>query len=120
MDRLQGDYAAWAQQDIDGLRTALEEARNNPDDQGAAIAALYTHALELKGQGGGFGYDLITAVGDLLNKFMEGRESVEGKDFEIIAAHIDAMQAVIRDRIKGNGGKVGMKIVEGLHLLVQG
>lgn len=118
VDELQGDYPSWAQKDIDGLRAAVASARTDPETLPQAIAEIYKCALDLKGQGGGFGYDLITAIGDLLTKFMEEREKVSPRDFEIICAHVDAMQAVIRQDIKGDGGKIGNHIVDGLSELV--
>ena len=67
----------------------------------AAITDIYTRALDLKGQGGGFGYDLITAIGDLLTKFLEGKVDLSPRDFDILNAHVDAMQAVLRAEMKG-------------------
>jgi len=118
VDDLQGDYPAWAQKDIDGLRAAITSARSDPKTLPLAISDIYKCALDLKGQGGGFGYDLITSIGDLLTKFMEERETVSSRDSEIICAHVDAMQAVIRQDIKGDGGKIGNQIVDGLSKLV--
>ena len=118
VDDLQSDYPAWAQKDIDGLRSGMARVRNNPEELPAAIADIYKCALDLKGQGGGFGYELITSIGNLLTKFMEEREKVSNRDFEIICAHVDAMQAVIRQNIKGDGGKIGNQIVDGLSELV--
>lgn len=118
VDNLQSDYPAWAQKDIDGLREAIASARTDPETLPQAIAEIYKCSLDLKGQGGGFGYDLITSIGDLLTKFMEARETVSHRDFEIICAHVDAMQAVIRQDIKGDGGKIGNQIVDGLSELV--
>tara|TARA_R110002072_G_scaffold65907_1_gene162873 strand:+ start:2175 stop:2657 length:483 start_codon:yes stop_codon:yes gene_type:complete len=118
VDELQGDYPIWAQKDIDGLREAMALGKKGPDTLPQAIADIYKYALDLKGQGGGFGYDLITSIGDLLTKFMEERDQVSHRDFEIICAHVDAMQAVIRQDIKGDGGKIGNQIVDGLSELV--
>lgn len=118
VDELQGDYPAWAQKDIDGLREAITAAQNDSEVLPQAISEIYKCALDLKGQGGGFGYDLITSIGDLLNKFMEARETLSNRDFEIVCAHVDAMQAVIRQDIKGDGGKIGNQIVNGLSELV--
>ena len=67
----------------------------------AAIKDIYTRALDLKGQGGGFGYDLITAIGDLLTKFLEGKEDLSPRGFDVLNAHVDAMQAVLRAEMKG-------------------
>tara|TARA_R110000868_G_scaffold29889_2_gene110966 strand:+ start:5204 stop:5686 length:483 start_codon:yes stop_codon:yes gene_type:complete len=118
VEELQADYSTWAQTDIDALRDAVVAAQGDPKALAKSISEIYTHALDLKGQGGGFGYDLITSIGDLLTKFMEDREIVSKRDFQIICAHIDAMQAVVREDIKGDGGKVGIDIVEGLSELV--
>lgn len=115
---LQDDYTSWAQKDIDGLREAVLSARQNPAALDAAIPEIYKRALDLKGQGGGFGYDLITSIGDLLTKFMEARQKIGARDFAIISAHIDAMQAVIREDIKGDGGRIGLQVVDGLSELV--
>jgi len=118
VDELQADYASWAQKDIDGLREAVLSAQHDPKALERAISEIYKRALDLKGQGGGFGYDLITSIGDLLTKFMEARDKVSNRDFAIICAHIDAMQAVVREDIKGDGGKIGVQIVDGLSELV--
>jgi hypothetical protein len=50
---------------------------------------------------------------------MEARDAVSNRDFAVICAHIDAMQAVVREDIKGDGGKIGMQIVDGLGQLVE-
>lgn len=114
---LSDDYAAWAQQDIDGLRQALALARANPSNMQTSISHIYRHALDLKGQGGGFGYVLITEIGSLLTRFMEGRTAISGVEFEIVDAHIDALQVVLREEIKGDGGQIGEQIVAGLQKL---
>lgn len=118
VEKLTEDYSVWAREDIDGLRLALSQIRTEPKNTGATIAEIYRRALDLKGQGGGFGYDLITSVGDLLTRFMEARETVSERDCQIIEAHIDAMQAVINQDIKGSGGRIGKQIVAGLRELV--
>lgn len=43
---------------------------------------------------------------------------VSSRHFEIICAHVDTMQTVIRQDIKGDGGKIGNQIVDGLSELV--
>lgn len=118
VDELQSDYPSWAQKDIDGLREAIARAQDDSAALPQAISDIYKCALDLKGQGGGFGYDLITSIGDLLNKFMEARKTLSKRDFDIVCAHVDAMQAVLRQDIKGDGGKIGNQIVDGLHKLV--
>ena len=76
--------------------------------------------MELKGQGGSFGYDLISQVGDSLKKFTDSRSEANPRDVEIIAAHVDAMRVVMVEDIRGDGGDVGRAIVDGLYKLTAG
>ena len=118
VELLSDDFSNWAQDDIAKLRKAAEKGRAGSLSTADTIASIYKGALDLKGQGGAFGYDFVTAIGDLLNRFVEGRETISARDFQIIDAHIDALQAVIRDDIKGSDDKVGANIVKGLSVLV--
>jgi hypothetical protein len=118
VDDFQEQYPVWAKKDIDGLKAALTQALASPDSHSEAFAEIYSRALDLKGQGGGFGYDLVTAIGDLLTKFMEDRDAMSERDFAIVTAHVEALTAVFREDIKGDGGQVGIQIVDGLRQLV--
>ncbi len=111
------DFANWAQSDLDELDKALAAARKNPDQQEDYITEIFRRAMELKGQGGSFGYDLISQVGDSLKKFTDSRSEANPRDMEIIAAHVDAMRRVMVDNIKGDGGDVGRAIIDGLYKL---
>ena len=114
------DFANWAQSDLDELDKALAAARMNPDRQEDYITEIFRRAMELKGQGGSFGYDLISRVGDSLKQFTDTRSDANARDVEIIAAHVDAMRRVLVDDIKGDGGEVGRAIVDGLYKLTAG
>ena len=114
------DFANWAQNDLDELDKALSAARANPDQQEDYIKEIFRRAMELKGQGGSFGYDLISRIGDSLKRFTDSRSDANPRDVEIIAAHVDAMRRVMVVDIKGDGGDVGRAIVDGLYKLTAG
>ena len=114
------DFANWAQNDIDELDKALAAARTYPDRQEDYVAEIFRRAMELKGQGGSFGYDLISQVGDSFKQFTDSRSEANPRDVDIIAAHVDAMRRVLVDDIKGDGGEVGRAIVDGLYMLTAG
>ncbi len=111
------DFANWAQSDLDELDRALAAARTTPDQQEHYITEIFRRAMELKSQGGSFGYDLISQVGDSLKQFTDSRSEANPRDVEIIAAHIDAMRVVMIEDIKGDGGDVGRAIIDGLYKL---
>ncbi len=96
---------------------ALAAARSDPDRQEEYIMHIFRRVMELKGQGGSFGYDLISQVGDSLKKFTESRREASPRDVEIIAAHVQAMRVVMVEDIRGDGDDVGRAIVDGLYKL---
>ena len=76
-------------------------------------------AHELRGQGGTFGYSLITVFGKMLFEVTgEGRVE-DGNAVGIVKAHIDAMRAVIREKVAGDGGKVGRKLLKSLEVAIE-
>ncbi len=117
IEKIGDDYANWAQTDLDEMDKAVAAARKNPDQQEDYVMELCRRAMELKSQGGGFGYDLISQVGDSLKNFTESRSEANPRDVEIIAAHVDAMRVVMVEDIKGDGGEVGRAIVDSLYKL---
>ncbi len=119
VELLSDDFADWAQKDILALRAAVEKGKAGTLPPEDTIATIYKGALELKGQGGAFGYDFVTTIGDLLNRFVEDRTTISKRDFQIIDAHINAMQAVISADIKGSRDETGDQIVDGLRVLTE-
>ncbi len=114
------NFPDWARSDLEEMEKALAAARENPDRQEDYIMQIFRRSMELKGQGGSFGYDLISQIGNSLKKFTESRNEANPRDVEIIAAHVGAMRVVMVQDIKGDGGKVGQAIVDGLYKLTAG
>ena len=72
----------------------------------------------MKGQGGTFGYQLITDFAEGLYNFTSTGAGLSDSHVEIIKAHIDAMRVVIRERIDGDGGEIGSELKKGLEASV--
>ncbi len=120
IEKVGQDFPKWAQGDFDEMDRALAAARKDPERQGEYLMQIFRISMELKGQGGSFGYTLISEIGDSLKKFTESRKEASPRDVEIIAAHVNAMRVVMVENIKGDGGEVGRAIVNGLHKLTTG
>lgn len=112
------DYPDWVQAQLDRLYALHRRAVDHPDQRGAVLKELFAIAHDLKGQGGTFGYPLVTAFATSLNRFTVGRTVVTDSNVEIIKAHIDAMRAVIRDRVSGDGGDIGKALARGLEAVI--
>jgi hypothetical protein len=100
---------------IDSLYTAHRGAAEvAPDQRAKPFREINAIAYEMKGQGGTFGYPLITTFGKSLYDFTEGAAKRNDNHLEIVKAHIDAMKAVVSERIEGDGGEVENLLQEAL------
>ena len=70
----------------------------------------------MKGQGGTFGYPLITTFADSLFKFTGANARQTDNYVQIVNAHIDAIRAVVAGKIQGDGGRTGRE----LRLVLEG
>jgi hypothetical protein len=119
-----------ARAEIDRLREALAAARasaagsgdapaDKRADEMAPIRDISRIAFELKACGTTFDFPLITAVGHALFEFTERLESAHPATFDVIAAHIDALSAIVAGEVRGDGGTTGRELVSGLAMLVR-
>lgn len=117
VQEMASDYTKWAHEDLANLEAALEKLRSGEVDVEAELRRMFGFAIDMKGQGGSFGYILITAIADSLMKFLEGRTEVNPFDCEVIAAHLAAMRAVFTEEIRNDGGESGQELMDGLFKL---
>lgn len=115
---LADDYLDWVREDFVRLETAYETLKVGGEDK-ENIDALFQIAHDMKGQGGSFGYDLMTAIGDHLCRLVESFEIVGPRELGMIRVHIDAMRVVITKELKGDGGNEGRQLLMGLSLVVE-
>lgn len=117
---LQDDYLVWAEEDVRHLSRALENLEAGPADVPAAVSELFRVAHDMKGQGGSFGYDLVTVVGDRLCRYVE---SMKGNptpgQLKVLRLHVETMRLIIARRIQGDGGKAGSALVSGLDQVIE-
>ncbi len=115
--KMADDYTKWANEDLVDLEAGLDKLRAGGTDKTAELKDMFRMALDMKGQGGSFGYILITAIADSLMKFIENRTEVNEFDLEVVAAHLGAMRAVFNQEVRDDGGPVGEQLMDGLYRL---
>ena len=113
------DFPKWGLDEIEKIESALAAVRQLPENQDELIGNIYGQAMDLTSQAGGFGFTLITEIGNSLKNFTESRQDASAREIDIIAAHVDALRVVLVQNIRGDGGKVGRQIVSGLLQLTQ-
>lgn len=120
---LVGDYADWTQKYLNSMQrslTALRPGKRWHDSNRKHVANINRIAHELRGQGGTFDYPLITSFGKSLfeTTINPGVEVTENRR-KLIAAHIDAIRTVFKNRIQGDGGEVGLALLREIDLAVK-
>ena len=119
LERAVLDFAEWAQKYLANLATLCDRAMEDPDKRTLQFAEINELAHELRGQGGTFGYPLISVAGKMLYESTLEGCPVTDNQVEVVRAHIDMMRAVIREKISGSGGKVGKELVQSLKAAVE-
>jgi chemotaxis protein histidine kinase CheA len=115
--RLSGDYLELVEHDLDRLQAAFDAFRREPAEWRRNAEAVFQVAHDIKGQGGSFDFPLMTIIGDSLCRLLERISSGGPEVVDVIAVHIEAMRLVISQRMTGNGGPAGTKLLRGLEMV---
>ncbi len=95
----------------------LRQAEADLAGRNSYLLDLRRVAHELRGQGGTFGYPLVTAVCDSYCKLLDMIHEVDESRLPLVRSHVDALRAVVGADIKGDGGAVGRELMESLHAI---
>lgn len=115
MEQMAEDYPDWVQGLIEKLYECHRRCVDTPEDRIELFKEITAIAHDMKGQGGTFGYELITSFSDSLYGFTSAKITPGDAHVELVKAHIDAMRVVIKDRVKGDGGDEGYALRNGLE-----
>ncbi len=114
------DFADWATRYLQRLNEAVQDTAQQPaEHRHTGFENINLLAHELRGQGGTFGYPLITLFAKSLYETTQPGMPEDDNAIEIVKAHVDTMRAVIRDRVSGNGGKLGKELYESLQAAIR-
>lgn len=81
--------------------------------------AIFEVMHDLRGQAGTFDYPLVTRVGSSLCRFVENLEACDDRCYEVIGVHVEALNAILRHAVRGDGGPLGQEIADGLERAVK-
>ncbi|MBC8337687.1 MAG: Hpt domain-containing protein [Alphaproteobacteria bacterium] len=108
-------YLEWVVEDLKKIEAAYNALASASGDGREEMQAVFQVAHDIKGQGGSFGYDMMTAIGNELCRFIEKSKKSGPGEIEAIKLHVDSMKLVIAEDIQGNGGKQGEQMLAGLQ-----
>ena len=107
-------FLDWAKRYLDSLSKQVTLAKELSGERNTYFEEINLIAHELRGQGGTFGYPLITVFGKSLYDVTKPPCRQDDAGLEIVRAHIDTMRAVLRDKIEGDGGELGQQLFKAL------
>ena len=103
---------------VTSTKRQVTEAKQVSGDRNAQFEEISLIGHELRGQGGTFGYPLITIFGKSLYDVTKAPCRQDDANLEIVKAHIDTMRAVLREKIEGDGGAVGQALFKALKMAI--
>jgi hypothetical protein len=113
------EYPDWVSSLIAKLADEHRRCVDSPEERRDHFRQINTIAHDMKGQGGTFGYELISVFSDGLYEFTRLGAGMSDNHVEIIKSHIDSMRVVIKDRINGDGGEIGMELKRSLEAAIE-
>ena len=108
------DYPALALADINRMIQLLQAAKDEPAKAAEALHAIHRIAHDMRGQGGSFGYPLMTRIAASLSLLTETLTRYDAEVQGVVRAHLEAMRAIITKRTTGEGDATAQQIVKAL------
>ncbi len=106
---LSEEYLEWLEADLQQLDGQLNEARASV----RAVDQLRRKAHDIRGQGGSFGFPLISEIADGLHRVMISQEGVlSGTGEDLARGLCAALRVVIERRARGEGDAVARGAVD--------
>ena len=118
LDNMSGEFADSVGLEIARLMKLALDLEGDPSKSEKVMKRARRVGHELRGQGATYGYDLISEVAASLFRYTERLYSHVELSPEVIRAHADAMRAIIKNDVKGDGGPIGTDLVKSLEDLV--
>lgn len=111
------EFEPIAQEMLDDLEIVIKKARKGvkEEDKDDILGEMIYPMMQLKGNGGMFRYLLVSDVADIGLQFLEAVEDFDKDVLDIIAAHAQTIQIIIKSKLTGDGGKEGYELVKELH-----
>jgi hypothetical protein len=111
---MSAQFDAWLQDEMDKLgaaRAAIQTEGYTP----ATAEALYFRAHDLKGLGATYQYPLVTRLAASLCRLLDKPEQRMTAPLPLLDAHVEAIRAVVRDKIQTDEHPVGRALAEELE-----
>jgi len=111
---MSAQFGQWLNDEVAKLDKAQADIRNQGYSPETA-EALYFRAHDLKGLGTTYEYPLVTRIAASLCRMLDDADKRMQAPLAVVDAHIDAIKAVVRDKIQTDNHPVGRDLAETLE-----
>lgn len=111
---MSAQFGQWLNDEVVKLDKAQADIRSQGYTPETA-EALYFRAHDLKGLGTTYEYPLVTRIAASLCRMLDDADKRMQAPLAVVDAHIDAIKAVVRDKIQTDEHPVGRDLVETLE-----
>lgn len=118
LSSLSDQFDNWLDDEVNKLEKAQETIRSEGLTEKNA-EQLYFRCHDLKGLGTTYGYPLITRIAGSVCKMLDDETIRMQSPRVLIDAHVDAIRAVVRGKIKAENHPVGVTLAETLEARVK-
>lgn len=117
-DELMVHYLSYTEKSVEELHALVERLRGD-GDPATLNEEMHAIAHNIKGMGSSFGFPLMTQVGSTLASYLRPLGDKKA-DIDVLGAHLKAMNTILDNRILGDGGEVGEKLISRLDEMISG
>ncbi len=96
---LSDSYLEWVEEDLKKLEAAMAKLKAEQDKGREHLDKIFQISHDIKGQGGSFGYQMMTIIGNQLCRLVEQMDEAGPSEIKVIDLHIDALKMVIAKRM---------------------
>ena len=119
IDEMAEDYPDWAIGQVDQLAEKHKRLVFSPDARPEHYKEIHRIAHDMKGQGGTFGYPLVSTIAEALYRITVKDAKYTDAEVEIIKAHIDSIRIVLQTREKEPDSVTGIRVQRALDAVLK-
>lgn len=109
------DFTPYAVDMMERLDHLIKDAKAKKIVGMQAVDLMTRPIMELKANGGMFGYILVSEIADIVLNFLENIEELNEDGFDILKAHQNTLTVIITNKLHGSGGKEGRALALELY-----
>lgn len=112
-------YVEVADADLSKLQAAAAAFQSDPANRARHLERLFQIGHDMKGQGGSFGYPLITTIANQLCRFIERLgDDIGNNEAAVVMLHVDALKVVISSKMKDADASEAKALLKGLEMVI--